>query len=75
MFNQIVTFASLKNHPIFPQSTILLDEAKIREDARNVQHKSLEKGHAVLKDENKTVRQLAVRIFCWSWRTSSTDLD
>lgn len=40
----------------FLQSAILLDEAKIREDARSVQYKSLEKGHAVLKEENKTVR-------------------
>lgn len=40
-----------------PQTTVLLDEAKIREDARNVQHKCLEKDYAALKEENKTVRQ------------------
>lgn len=62
-----ISFSEKASH--FSQSTILLDEAKIREDARNVQHKSLEKGHAVLKEENKTVRQLVVTIFCWSWRT------
>ncbi len=39
-----------------PQTTVLLDEAKIREDARNVQHKCLEKDYAALKEENKTVR-------------------
>uniref|UniRef100_A0A3Q3KIR0 Transport and Golgi organization protein 1 homolog n=1 Tax=Monopterus albus TaxID=43700 RepID=A0A3Q3KIR0_MONAL len=35
------------------QTTVLLDEAKIREDARNVQHKCLEKEHAAAKEENK----------------------
>lgn len=42
------------------QTTVLLDEAKIREDARNVHQKSLEKDYAALKEENKTVKQ----IFC-----------
>lgn len=37
------------------QTTILLDEAKIREDARHVQHKCLEKEHVALKEENKKV--------------------
>lgn len=60
----------LEKRCIYLQSAILLDEAKIREDARSVQHKALEKGHAVLKEENKTVRQLVVQIFYWSWRTS-----
>lgn len=41
----------------FLQTTVLLDEAKIREDARNVQHKCLEKEHMALKEENKKVRQ------------------
>lgn len=51
------------------QSTILLDEAKIREDARNVQYKSLEKGHTILKEENKTVSKLVVQMFYWLWIT------
>ncbi|XP_030577041.1 transport and Golgi organization protein 1 homolog isoform X2 [Archocentrus centrarchus] len=38
------------------KTTILLDEAKIREDARNVQHKCLEKEFAALKEENKTLK-------------------
>lgn len=38
------------------QTTVLLDEAKIREDARNVQQKCLEKDYASLKEENKMVR-------------------
>lgn len=38
------------------QTTVLLDEAKIREDARNVQQKCVEKDYAVLKEENKMVR-------------------
>uniref|UniRef100_A0A3Q3KZQ1 Ring finger protein 8 n=1 Tax=Mastacembelus armatus TaxID=205130 RepID=A0A3Q3KZQ1_9TELE len=38
------------------KTTVLLDEAKIREDARNVQHKCLEKEYAALKEENKTLK-------------------
>ncbi|XP_040920050.1 transport and Golgi organization protein 1 homolog isoform X2 [Toxotes jaculatrix] len=38
------------------KTTVLLDEAKIREDARNVQHKCLEKDYAALKEENKTLK-------------------
>lgn len=41
----------------FLQTAVLLDEAKIREDARNVHHKCLEKDYAAQKEENKTVRQ------------------
>lgn len=43
------------NHLSYQQSTVLLDEAKIREDARNVQQKCLEKEHLALKEENKKV--------------------
>lgn len=48
----------VSNEPVycFPQATVLLDEAKIREDARNVQHKCLEKDYTALKEENKKVR-------------------
>uniref|UniRef100_A0A8C6V0F5 Transport and Golgi organization protein 1 homolog n=1 Tax=Neogobius melanostomus TaxID=47308 RepID=A0A8C6V0F5_9GOBI len=38
------------------KTTVLLDEAKIREDARNVQQKSLEKGYTALKEENKALK-------------------
>ncbi|XP_008274989.1 melanoma inhibitory activity protein 3 isoform X2 [Stegastes partitus] len=38
------------------KTTVLLDEAKIRENARNVQHKCREKDFAALKDENKTLK-------------------
>uniref|UniRef100_A0A665WJV6 SH3 domain-containing protein n=1 Tax=Echeneis naucrates TaxID=173247 RepID=A0A665WJV6_ECHNA len=38
------------------QTTVLLDEAKIREDARNVQHKCVEKEYSALKEENKTLK-------------------
>lgn len=45
------------NYISFLQTTVLLDEAKIREDARHVQHKCLEKEHVALKEENKKVHQ------------------
>ncbi|KAM3603207.1 uncharacterized protein V6R79_018310 [Siganus canaliculatus] len=38
------------------KTTVLLDEAKIREDARGVQHKCLEKDYTALKEENKTLK-------------------
>ncbi|XP_015224809.1 PREDICTED: melanoma inhibitory activity protein 3-like [Cyprinodon variegatus] len=38
------------------KTTILLDEAKIREDARNAQHKCLQKEFAALKEENKMLK-------------------
>lgn len=41
----------------FIQTTVLLDEAKIREDARQVQHKCLEKEQVALKEENRKVHQ------------------
>lgn len=53
---KVVVSASLINYVGLLQTTVLLDEAKIREDARNVQHKCLEKDYAALKEENKTVR-------------------
>lgn len=51
------TVVFLYNHMCVPQTTVLLDEAKIREDARNVQQKCLEKEHTALKEENKKVHQ------------------
>lgn len=47
----------LYNCIYYLQTTVLLDEAKIREDARHVQHKCLEKEHMALKEENKKVHQ------------------
>lgn len=44
------------------QTTVLLDEAKIREDARNVQQKCVEKDYAALKEENKMVKWCFVDI-------------
>lgn len=54
---KLVVSASLINCMCLPQTTVLLDESKIREDARNAQHKCLVKDYAALKEENKTVRQ------------------
>ncbi len=51
------SFCFYFNCMYLPQTSVLLDEAKIREDARNVQHKCLEKDYAALKEENKQVRQ------------------
>lgn len=54
----ITSFCLILSNELFfsPQTSVLLDEAKIREDARNVQHKCLEKEHTALKEENKKVR-------------------
>uniref|UniRef100_A0A1A7YR39 Melanoma inhibitory activity family, member 3 n=1 Tax=Iconisemion striatum TaxID=60296 RepID=A0A1A7YR39_9TELE len=38
------------------KTTVLLDEAKIREDARNAQQKSLQKDFTALNKENKTLK-------------------
>uniref|UniRef100_A0A3Q2XUF2 MIA SH3 domain ER export factor 3 n=1 Tax=Hippocampus comes TaxID=109280 RepID=A0A3Q2XUF2_HIPCM len=46
-------------------TTVLLDEAKIREDAHSVQHKCLSKEYAGLKEENKNVRALLLTIREW----------
>ncbi|XP_039874160.1 transport and Golgi organization protein 1 homolog isoform X2 [Simochromis diagramma] len=52
------------------KTTVLLDEAKIREDARNVQQKCLEKEFAALKDENKTLK-----VNIKSWEEKHTELN
>ncbi|XP_055741802.1 transport and Golgi organization protein 1 homolog [Salvelinus fontinalis] len=41
------------------KSTILMDEAKLREDARNVPHQVLEKDIATLKEENLSLHHAA----------------
>ncbi|KAM4713284.1 transport and Golgi organization protein 1 homolog isoform 2-T2 [Anableps anableps] len=45
-----------KTQEALAKTTILLDEAKIREDARNAQHKCFQKEFAALKEENKTLK-------------------
>ncbi|XP_039455150.1 transport and Golgi organization protein 1 homolog isoform X2 [Oreochromis aureus] len=52
------------------KTTVLLDEAKIREDARNVQQKCLEKEFAALKGENKTLKATIK-----SWEEKHTELN
>ncbi|XP_024912855.1 transport and Golgi organization protein 1 homolog isoform X2 [Cynoglossus semilaevis] len=43
-----------KIQDVLAKTTALLDEAKLREDARNVQHKCLEKEYTALKEQNRT---------------------
>ncbi|KAI3364192.1 hypothetical protein L3Q82_011007 [Scortum barcoo] len=54
--NQKLQLGRKKVQEALAKTTVLLDEAKIREDARNVQHKCLEKDYAALKEENKTLK-------------------
>ncbi|XP_055005304.1 transport and Golgi organization protein 1 homolog isoform X2 [Boleophthalmus pectinirostris] len=51
------------------KTTVLLDEAKIREDARNAQQKSLEKNYTALKEENKSLKATIK-----SWEDKHTEL-
>ncbi|KAM4522664.1 transport and Golgi organization protein 1 homolog isoform 1-T1 [Odontesthes bonariensis] len=54
--NEKMQLSRKKIQEALAKTTILLDEAKIREDARNAQHKCLEKEFAVKKEENKTLK-------------------
>ncbi|XP_041830962.1 transport and Golgi organization protein 1 homolog isoform X2 [Melanotaenia boesemani] len=54
--NEKLQLSRKKIQEAFAKTTILLDEAKIREDARNAQRKCLEKDFAALKEENKTLK-------------------
>ncbi|XP_039982039.1 transport and Golgi organization protein 1 homolog isoform X2 [Xiphias gladius] len=54
--NEKLQLSRKKIQEALAKTTVLLDEAKIREDARNVQHKCLEKEYAALKQENKTLK-------------------
>lgn len=54
--NEKLQLSRKKIQETLSKTTVLLDEAKIREDARNVQHKCLEKDYATLKEENKTLK-------------------
>ncbi|XP_041660810.1 transport and Golgi organization protein 1 homolog isoform X2 [Cheilinus undulatus] len=54
--NEKLQLSRKKIQDTLAKTTVLLDEAKIREDARNVHQKSLEKDFAALKEENKTLK-------------------
>nr|XP_057936425.1 transport and Golgi organization protein 1 homolog isoform X2 [Doryrhamphus excisus] len=54
--NEKLQLSRKKVQEALAKTTVLLDEAKIREDARNVQHKCLEKELAALKEENKNLK-------------------
>ncbi|XP_050927774.1 transport and Golgi organization protein 1 homolog isoform X3 [Lates calcarifer] len=54
--NEKLQLSRKKIQEALAKTTVLLDEAKIREDARNVQHKCLEKEYTALKEENKTLK-------------------
>uniref|UniRef100_A0A3P8SPG1 MIA SH3 domain ER export factor 3 n=1 Tax=Amphiprion percula TaxID=161767 RepID=A0A3P8SPG1_AMPPE len=54
--NEKLQLSRKKIQEALTKTTVLLDEAKIYETARNVQHKCLEKEFAALKDENKTLK-------------------
>uniref|UniRef100_A0A7N6ACH1 MIA SH3 domain ER export factor 3 n=1 Tax=Anabas testudineus TaxID=64144 RepID=A0A7N6ACH1_ANATE len=54
--NEKLQLSRKKIQEAFAKTTVLLDEAKIREDARNVQQKCFEKDYAAQKEENKTLK-------------------
>nr|XP_043876858.1 transport and Golgi organization protein 1 homolog [Solea senegalensis] len=54
--NEKLQLSRKKIQDALTKTTALLDEAKIREDARNVQRKCLEKEYSALKDESKTLK-------------------
>ncbi|XP_028997454.1 transport and Golgi organization protein 1 homolog isoform X2 [Betta splendens] len=54
--NEKLHLSRKKIQEAFSKTAVLLDEAKIREDARNVHQKSLEKDYTTLKEENKTLK-------------------
>uniref|UniRef100_H3DG50 Nuclear pore complex interacting protein N-terminal domain-containing protein n=1 Tax=Tetraodon nigroviridis TaxID=99883 RepID=H3DG50_TETNG len=51
--NEKLQLGRKKIQEALAKTTVLLDEAKIREDARQVQHKCLEKEQVALKEENR----------------------
>ncbi|XP_067338781.1 transport and Golgi organization protein 1 homolog isoform X2 [Channa argus] len=54
--NEKLQLSRKKIQEALAKTTVLLDEAKIREDARNLHHKCLEKEYATVKEENKTLK-------------------
>ncbi|KAM9840450.1 transport and Golgi organization protein 1 homolog [Aulostomus maculatus] len=67
--NEKLQLSRKKIQEAFAKTSVLLDEAKIREDARNVQHKCLEKEYAALKEENKNLKATIK-----SWEDKHTEL-
>ncbi|KAM3861036.1 transport and Golgi organization protein 1 homolog [Diretmus argenteus] len=55
--NDKLQLSRKKTQEALAKTSVLLDEAKIREDARNVQHKCLERDFSALKEENKTLKE------------------
>ncbi|XP_019132564.2 transport and Golgi organization protein 1 homolog isoform X3 [Larimichthys crocea] len=68
--NEKLQLSRKKIQEALAKTTVLLDESKIREDARNVQHKCLEKDYAALKEENKTLK-----VTIKSWEDKHTELN
>ncbi|KAM9354724.1 transport and Golgi organization protein 1 homolog isoform 2-T2 [Pholidichthys leucotaenia] len=54
--NEKLQLSRKKIQEALAKTTLLLNEAKIREDARNVQQKCLEREFSALKEENKTLK-------------------
>ncbi|XP_012724538.2 transport and Golgi organization protein 1 homolog isoform X2 [Fundulus heteroclitus] len=54
--NEKLQVSRKKIQEALAKTTVLLDEAKIREDARNAQHKCFQKEFAALKEQNKTLK-------------------
>ncbi|XP_077567207.1 transport and Golgi organization protein 1 homolog isoform X2 [Stigmatopora nigra] len=54
--NEKLELSRKKVQEALAKTTVLLDEAKIREDAHSVQHKCLAKDYAGLKEENKNLK-------------------
>ncbi|XP_075939974.1 transport and Golgi organization protein 1 homolog isoform X4 [Anarhichas minor] len=54
--NEKLQLSRKKIQEALSKTAVLLDEAKIREDARKVQHKCLEKDYSARKEENKTLK-------------------
>ncbi|XP_078798767.1 uncharacterized protein mia3 isoform X6 [Oryzias latipes] len=54
--NEKLQISRKKIQEALAKTTVLLDEVKIREDARSAQHKCVQKEYAALKEENKTLK-------------------
>ncbi|KAM6906332.1 transport and Golgi organization protein 1 homolog isoform 2-T2 [Lycodopsis pacificus] len=54
--NEKLQLSRKKIQEALSKTAVLLDEAKIHEDARKVQHKCLEKDYSARKEENKTLK-------------------
>ncbi|XP_017267434.1 transport and Golgi organization protein 1 homolog isoform X2 [Kryptolebias marmoratus] len=54
--NEKLQLSRKKIQEAFAKTTVLLDEAKIREDARTAQQKCVQKEFAALKEENKNLK-------------------